>query len=144
MATHSNTLTWKIPWTEEPGRLKSMGSQRVGHDWATSFHFSFSYTGEGNDNPLQCSCLDNPRDRGAWWASVNGVAQSWIRLKQLSSLSHIPFLMVLVFNLSHSVESYLKNKNFYCLGKKHHKTDCDWKQSICFSPWECTISLFKY
>ena len=40
MATHSSTLAWKIPWTEEPSRLQSMGSQRVGHDWATSLHFS--------------------------------------------------------------------------------------------------------
>ena len=40
MATHSSILAWKIPWTEEPGRLQSMGSQRVGHDWAT-FFFSF-------------------------------------------------------------------------------------------------------
>ena len=39
MATHSSTLPWKIPWTEEPGRLQSMGSQRVGHDWATSLHY---------------------------------------------------------------------------------------------------------
>ena len=39
MATHSSTLAWKIPWTEEPGRLQSMGWQRVGHDWATSLHF---------------------------------------------------------------------------------------------------------
>ena len=51
------------------------------------FHFSFSCTGEGNGNPLQCSCLENPRDRGAWWASVCGVAQSWTRLKRLSSNS---------------------------------------------------------
>ena len=43
--------------------------------------------GEGNGNPLQCSCLENPRDRGAWWAAVYGVAQSWTRLKQLSSSS---------------------------------------------------------
>ena len=48
MAPHFSTLTWKIPWTEEPGRLQSMGSQRVGHDWATSFHFSLSCIGEGN------------------------------------------------------------------------------------------------
>ena len=49
------------------------------------FHFSLSCTGEGNGNPLQCSCLENPRDGGAWWAAVYGVAQSWTRLKQLSS-----------------------------------------------------------
>ena len=51
------------------------------------FHFSLSCTGEGNGNPLQCSCLGNPRDGGAWWAAVYGVAQSQTRLKQLSSSS---------------------------------------------------------
>ena len=133
MAPHSSTLVWKIPWMEEPGRLQSMGSLRVGHDWATSlalftfvhwkkkwqptpvflpeesqgrgslvgrrlwgrwgsdtterlhFHFSLSCIGEGNDNPLQCSCLENPRDRGAWWAAVYRVSQSRTRLKWLSS-----------------------------------------------------------
>ena len=51
------------------------------------FHFSLSCTGEGNGNPLQCSCLENPRDGGAWWTAVYGVAQSWTRLKRLSSSS---------------------------------------------------------
>ena len=51
------------------------------------FHFSLSCIGEGNGNPLQCSCLENPRDGGAWWAAVSGVAQSRIRLKWLSSSS---------------------------------------------------------
>ena len=50
-------------------------------------HFSLSCTGEGNGNPLQCSCLENPRDGGAWWAAVYGVAQSRTRLKRLSSSS---------------------------------------------------------
>ena len=63
MAPHSSTLAWKIPWTEEAGGLQSMGSLRVGHDWATSL----SRIGERNGNPLQCSCLENPRDGGAWW-----------------------------------------------------------------------------
>ena len=49
------------------------------------FPFSLSCIGEGNGNPLQCSCLENPRDGGAWWAAVYGIAQSWTRLKQLSS-----------------------------------------------------------
>ena len=53
------------------------------------FHFSLSCIGEGNDNPLQCSCLENPRDGGAWWAAVYGVAQSRTRLKQLSSSSNM-------------------------------------------------------
>ena len=51
------------------------------------FHFSLSCIGEGNGNPLQCSCLENPRDEGAWWAAVCGVAQSRARLKRLSSSS---------------------------------------------------------
>ena len=49
------------------------------------FHFSLSCIGEGNGNPLQSSCLENPRDRGAWWAAVSGVVQSWTQLKRLSS-----------------------------------------------------------
>ena len=85
MATHSSTLAWKIPWTEEPGRLQSMGSPRVRHDWVTSL--SLSCIGEGNGNQLQCSCLENPRDGGAWWAAVYGVPQSQTQLKRLSSSS---------------------------------------------------------
>ena len=84
MAPHSSTLAWKIPWMEEPGGLQSMGSLRVGHE-ATLL--SLSRIGEGNGNPLQCSCLENPRDRGSWWAAVSGVAQSRTRMKQLSSSS---------------------------------------------------------
>ena len=52
------------------------------------FHFSLSCIEEGNDNPLHCSCLGNPRDGGAWWAAIYGVAQSWTQLKRLSN----PFL----------------------------------------------------
>ena len=51
------------------------------------FHFSLSCIGEGKGNPLQCSCLENPRDGGAWWAAIYGVAQSWTRLMRLSSRS---------------------------------------------------------
>ena len=165
MATHSTILAWRIPWTEEPGRLQSTGSQIVRHDWGTNththdciyrliasvlfsglslfiltlklsqvwsieapsrlfpekamafptpvllpgkshgwrslvgcspwdrkesdtterlrFHFSLSCIGEGNGNPLQCSCLENPRDRGA----IYGVTQSQTRLERLSSSS---------------------------------------------------------
>ena len=94
--THSSTLAWKIPWTKEPGWLHSMGSLRVRHDWVSSL----SRTGEGNGSPLQCSCLENPRDCGAWWAAVYGVAQSRTRLKWLSSSSssrwqHLNKLVVL-------------------------------------------------
>ena len=83
MAPHSSTLAWKIPWMEELGGLQSMGSPRVWYDWVTSL----SRIGEGNGNPLQCSCLENPRDGGAWWAAVYGVTQSRTQLKRLSSSS---------------------------------------------------------
>ena len=89
MAPHSSTLAWRIPWTEEPGRLQSMGLLRVRHEGATSLHLSLSCIGEGNGNPLQCSCLENPRDGGAWWAALYGVAQSRTQLKQLSSSSKV-------------------------------------------------------
>ena len=81
MATHSNILAWRIPLTEEPGRLQSMGSRRVGHDRATSLSLFIFMHWRGNGNPLQYSCLENLRDRGAWWAAVHGVAQSRTRLK---------------------------------------------------------------
>ena len=81
MAPHSSTLAWKIPWMEEPGRLQSMRSLLVGHDRVTSLSLSLSCIGGENDNPLQCSCLENPRDMGAWWAAVYGAAQSQTQLK---------------------------------------------------------------
>ena len=83
-------LLGEPPWTEKPGGLQSMGSQRVGSDTTERlhFHFSLSCIGEGNGNPLQCSCLENPRDGGASWAAVYGVTQSQTRLKQLSSSSN--------------------------------------------------------
>ena len=87
MAPHSSTLAWQIPWMEEPGGLQSMGSLRVRHDWATSL--SLLCIGEGNGNPLQCSCLENPRDGGAWWAAVYGVTQSRTQPKWLSSSNSI-------------------------------------------------------
>ena len=96
------------------------------------FHFSLSCVGEGNGNPLQYSCLENPRDRGGWWAAVYGVAQSRTRLKQLSSSSSsssssvymlIPiFLFIILFHfplvtislISRSVNQFLLNK-FICI-----------------------------
>ena len=87
MAPHSSILP-----VESYGRRSLAGSS----PWACResdtteqlhFHFSLSCIGEGNGNPLQCSCQENPRDGGAWWAAVYGVAQSWTRLKRLSSSS---------------------------------------------------------
>ena len=87
MAPHSSTFAWKIPQTKEPGGLQSMGSLESDTTEQLHFHFSLSCIEEGNGNPLQCSCLESPRDGEAWWAAVYGVAQSRTRLKQLSSSS---------------------------------------------------------
>ena len=65
MAPHSSTLAQRIPWTEEPGRLQSMGQLESDTTEQLHFHFSLSCIGEGNGNPLQCSCLENPRDGGS-------------------------------------------------------------------------------
>ena len=73
---------WRSPVGCSPwGRSESDTTERL------HFYFSPSCIGEGNGNPLQCSCLENPRDGGAWWAAVQGVAQRWTRLKRLSSSS---------------------------------------------------------
>ena len=61
-----------------------MGSLELDTTERLHFHFSLSCIGEGNGNPLQCSCLENPRDGEAWWAAIYGVAQSRTRLKRLS------------------------------------------------------------
>ena len=82
MATHSSILDCRIQWAEESGGLLSMRLHRVGHDWS-----NLACIGEGNGNPLLYSWLENPRDRGAWWAAIYGVAQSQTRLKQLSRSS---------------------------------------------------------
>ena len=89
MATHSSTLPGK-----SHGWRSLVGCSPWGHEESDSterlhFHFSLSCTGEGNGSPLQCSCLKNPRDGGAWWAAVYGVAQSQTQLKQLSSSSNM-------------------------------------------------------
>ena len=81
MATHSSVLAWKIPGTGEPGGCRLCVHTQSDMTERLHFHFSLFCTGEGNGNPLQCSCLENPRDRGAWWAAVYRVAQSWTQLK---------------------------------------------------------------
>ena len=87
LAPHSSTLAWKIPWTEEPGRLLSMGSHRVGHDWAASLSLVTFIHWRRKWQATPVFLPENPRDGGAWWAAVYGVTQSRTRLKQLSSSS---------------------------------------------------------
>ena len=87
MAPHSSTLDWKIPWMEKPGRLQSMGSRRVEHDWTTSLSvFTFMHW-RRKWQPTPVFLPGESQGRGAWWAAISGVAQSRTRLKQLSSSS---------------------------------------------------------
>ena len=88
------------PW----GRKESDRTERL------HFHFSLLCIGEGNGNPLQCSCQENPRDGGAWWAAIFGVAQSRMRLKQLSSSSN---------SLVFLEELYQSNLLFLFFNKKY-------------------------
>jgi len=102
----SPSSIWRRQWHSTPvllpgkshGWRSLVGCHLWGHTESDTterlhFHFSLSCIGEGNGNPLQYSCLENPRDRGAWWAAVYGVAQSQTRLKWLSTtLLKLPYL----------------------------------------------------
>ena len=109
LASHS-ICRWRRQWHPTPVLLpgKSRGQRslegcspwgRWGSDTTEQLHFRFSLscTGEGNGNPLQCSCLENPRDGGAWWAVISGVAQSRTWLKRLSSSSSNYFTIIIIF-----------------------------------------------
>ena len=113
---------WRRQWHTTPVLLpgKSHGQRSlIGYspwgrkEWDTTerlhFHFSLSCIGEGNGNPLQNSCLENPRDGGAWWAAVFGVAQSQTRLKQLSNSSSRKTLC----------ENFFSKLETYCLFSEH-------------------------
>ena len=102
-----NLYYWRRQWHPTPvllpgeshGRRSLVGYSPWGR-WESDtteqlpFHFSLSCIGEGNGNPLQCPCLENPRGGEAWWASIYGVAQSRTRLKRLSSSSSKPLLLI--------------------------------------------------
>ena len=86
------------------------------------FHFSLSCIGEGNGNPLQCSCLENPRDGGAWWAAVYGVAQSWTWLKWLSSSSSSKKLLCQLWSCDKLVQFNLQYKMYFCPNQIKYST----------------------
>ena len=76
MAPHSSTLAWKIQGRRSLVGCSPWGREELDTTEQLHFHFYLSLIGEGGDNPLQYSCLENPRDRGAWWAAVYGFTQS--------------------------------------------------------------------
>ena len=97
MAPHSNTLAWKIPWTEEPGRLQAIGSRRVGHDWATSLSlFTFKHW-RRKWQPTPVFLPGGSQGRGSRCAAVYGVAQSPTQLRRLSSSCSSNMLAPIVF-----------------------------------------------
>ena len=109
------------------GGLLSIGSHSQTQLKQLSMH---ACIGEGNGNPLQCSCLANPRDRGAWWAAVYGVAQSWTRLKRLSSSSSsnrwqmqtVTFRMdkALMYSTGNYIQYPVINPHWKRIGKRMH------------------------
>ena len=95
LVTHSSTLAWKLPWTEETGRLQSMGLLRVGHDWVTSLSlFTFMHW-RRKWQPTPVFLPGESQGRGAWRAAIYGVTQSQTWLKRLSSSS-----IIKVWNIS--------------------------------------------
>ena len=95
--THSSTLAWRIPWTEEPDGLQSSASLTVRHDWATSLSLFTVMHWRRKWQPTPVFLPGESQGRGACWAAVSGVAQSRTRLKRLSSSSSILFFSVIVF-----------------------------------------------
>ena len=107
------SFPWRRQWHPTPvllpgksrGRRSLVGCSPWGREESDTtewlpFHFSLSCIGEGDGNPLQCSCLENPRDGGAWWAAIYGVTQSQTWLKQLSSSSSIMQTSKRILNLT--------------------------------------------
>jgi len=129
------------PW----GREESDMTERL------HFHFSLSCIGEGNDNPLQCSCLENPRDGGARWAAVYGVAQSRTRQKWLSSSRGFPGGSV-IKESAYNAGNYLqcRRPRFDPLGQEDrlgkevatHSSILTWKIPWTEDPgpWDCKVS----
>ena len=119
------------------------------------FHFSLSCTGEENGNPLQCSCLENPRDGGAWWAAVYGVAQSRIRLKRLSSIYGESRAWGMGFLTALALEEWIVSDIlilglayilWICLGKEfvsisHGKCGLFMREGWMWCLWSCLIVL---
>ena len=168
MATHSSVLAWRIPGMGKPGGLTSMGSHRVRHNWSDlaaeaadddkesacnagdlgSIPGSGRYLGEGNGNPLQYFCLENPMDRGAWWVTVHRVTKSQTRLSDSHNNNKSTLLQQKISNnwlLAHEMLqrvlikslNKLSRKKYICLTVlESQKTDLQislqfWSVTVC-------------
>ena len=123
---------WRRQWHPTPvlspgkshGRRSLVGCRPWGREESDTteqlhFHFSLSCIGEGNGNPLQCSCLETPRDGGAWWAAIYEVAQSWTWLKRLSSSSSRElFVVISIGSLSQKQNQSTASCHWECSTQK--------------------------
>jgi len=113
MATHSSILAWKIPWTEEPGRLQSMGSLTVGHDWATSLSLFTFMQWRRKWHPSPMFLPRESQGRGSLVGCLYGDAQSRTRLKRISSSSNV-WLLQFINKMCYSLQKQTKQAIF-CL-----------------------------
>ena len=135
MATHSSTLAWEIPWTEEPGRLQSMGSLRVGHNWATSLSlFTFMHW-RRKWQPTLVFLSGESQGRGRLWAAIYGVTQSRTRQKWLSSSSSIPQC-----NYKNKKEKEVKIEAFF---SPLFQIECNYYMTDMEAQWYLGLSLLQ-
>ena len=141
------SLNWRRQWHPTPVVLpgKSQGWRSIvgcspwgryesdTTEWL-HFHFSLSFTGEGNGNPFQCSCLENPRDGGAWWAAIYGVVQSRTRLKGLSSSSSSSISEYIVMEC-------LRTVIFWSETKLNLKALACWRSPVIHLFWLFTLHI---
>ena len=138
MATHSSTLAWKPHWWRSLVGCSPWGHKETDTTEWLHLHFSLSCIGEGNGNPLQCSCLENPRHEGAWWAAVSGVAQSRTWLKRLSSSSSNQNMTqsVKYISMSPDIHDWINKNTQICAGIQITYIDqCSRKEVDCDSWW---------
>ena len=113
----ADNLWWKLWLVKTPQSLPSFSQGILSvHMSVSKFSLFMRTSGEGDGTPLQCSCLENPRDRGAWWAAVYGVTQSWTQLKRLRSSSHSMRTSVILDWESNLLKYDLMIINYIC----HH------------------------
>ena len=127
MAPHSSTLARKTPGRRSLEGCSPWGCWGSDTTERLHFHFSLSCIGEGNGDPLQCSCLENPRDGRAWWAAVYGVAQSWTRLKWLSSSSLVTNTKLILQSVLVRFD-YIPSLVLYYISKKTGFIHISWRQ----------------